>query len=63
MKPDSQTTDRMLRDKISEIFVKNGLPTHQVAIGEIWELTKNSTDVSSQKVTNDGDTKTTRMRG
>lgn len=37
-KGNQQMTDRDLRDKISEIFVKNGLTTSQVAIGELWEL-------------------------
>jgi len=32
------TIDRNVRDKISEIFVKQGLHTNQVVIGEIWEL-------------------------
>lgn len=34
----SQQSDRDLRDTISQILVKNGMPTRQVAISEILQL-------------------------
>jgi hypothetical protein len=44
--------DRTVRDKISGILNRHYGLTHQVAIGEIWELTKTAENVSNETSTN-----------
>ena len=43
-----QMSSKPWRDRISEIFIRNGLPTHQVAISQLCELMKDAFDAGEE---------------